>query len=143
MWKTLLFAGMIPAMLAVFVFLPGCGDGNLNALKKQQELSAVPEEARQVVQTALAHIAKNDMSALFRMMATRDSMKFEANYTAGIFAEKDFSPATILRATRQEKGTTGNLSVVVRSEPRKQEYQFTLLPNQTGELQIQSITICR
>ena len=100
----------------------------------------LPETARRTAETALAHIAANDMDALFGMMANRDGILFKGRYVDGIFAGNDFVPARLSGEVRRlEHSSIPHLMIRVHSVPRKRDYWITLL-ERDGEYRIGSIS---
>ena len=100
----------------------------------------LPDEARQTAETALAHIAANEMDSLFGMMANQDGILFKGRYVTGIFAGGDFAPAKISCEVRKlEHSSIPHVMIRVHSEPRERDYWMTLL-ERDGKYLIGSIS---
>lgn len=100
----------------------------------------LPDPARKTAETALAHIAANEMDALFKMMANQDGILFNGRYVTGIFAGGDFSPAKLCGEVRKlEHSSIPHLMIRVHSEPRERDYWITLL-ERDGKYLIGSIS---
>ena len=88
----------------------------------------LPDPARKTAETALAHIAANEMDALFKMMANQDGILFNGRYVTGIFAGGDFSPAKLCGEVRKLKHSSiPHMMIRVHSAPRERDYWITLL----------------
>ena len=93
----------------------------------------LPEAARKTAETALAHIAANDMDALFGMMANQDGILFKGRYVDGIFSGNDFAPAKLSGEVRKlEHSSIPHLMIRVHSVPRDRDYWITLLERDGG-----------
>ena len=88
----------------------------------------LPDQARKTAETALGHIAANEMESLFAMMANQDGILFKGRYVTGIFAGGDFSPAKISGEVRKlEYSSIPHVMIRVHSKPRERDYWITLL----------------
>lgn len=100
----------------------------------------LPDAARRTAETALAHIAADEMDELFGMMANQDGILFKGRYVTGIFAGGDFAPATISGEVRKlEHSSIPHLMIRVHSAPRARDYWITLL-ERNGKYLIGSIS---
>ena len=100
----------------------------------------IPDAARRTVETALAHIAADEMDELFKMMANQDGILFNGRYVTGLFSGDAFAPAKISgEARRLEHSSIPHLMIRVHSVPRKRYYWITLL-ERDGKYLIGSIS---
>ena len=121
---------MLPLMLLLIVFSWYLHSDPLADLKRTEE-TAMPEEAAEVIGKALSDIGEHRYRELSRMMRTKDSTEFEANYYPdGIFRRElpEFAPARVEGPPKRlVVSSWENLCVRLHSEPRDEDYLMSLV----------------
>lgn len=94
---------------------------------KQLESVPVTPEIQTFMTGALDAIRTQDARRLFRLLSSRDEVRFE-EYRKMLFAAPDFGPADLIGARRLKASAGKAVSVLVKSRPRDKVYQFNLIP---------------
>ena len=124
--------------LAGFVLFRCSGDP-LAKEKAAEKTEVADPEAEKCIAGALDAIAKNDMKKLSGMMLNGDPMYFDETYVKGIFAGKDFTPASLRAMHELKRADKTFLQAEVFSEQRAKTYIFTLEKDKKGILKISSV----
>ncbi len=133
-WMTIV-AAVLLATLVYWQYAPAPN----SSLKSSDEISVeeIEPAAKSVVDSAIAAIKAKNPKSLLALMANRDEIVF-ATYREELFKGDAFLPAKVTGARKLNQSSLGGMNLIVHSEPRARDYEFTLV-SRNGKYLIKGI----